>query len=176
MIFSNFTIVVKTRNILFLLFILLINISCQHLSEDQAEVTKKEPVILWVTGNYILKSKYGTYYENWGMIDSSRYSGLGYYMDTLNVDTLFRQRMNLVKTNKDVKMYFNVKNQNNNKDVEFTLTKEENSVFTFENPFRDYPSVITYKLLNDTSINVIMFGFKNNKEKREDFIITKISR
>ena len=71
-------------------------------------------------------------------------------------------------------MYFNVKNQNDNKSVEFTLTKEENNTYTFENPFRDYPSIIIYKILNDSTVNIVMRGFKNENEKKEDFIITKI--
>lgn len=165
---------VKTHHTVILLFILFIAASCSNKSDKQNTYEQKIEPIHWVEGHFILKSKYGTYYENWDMNDSLNYSGLGYYMDTLNIDTLFRQRMNLIKSSKGTTMFFNVKNQNDNKDVEFKLTKEENRIFTFENPFRDYPSVVTYKFLNDTSINVVMFGFKNNEEKKEDFIITKI--
>jgi hypothetical protein len=130
-------------------------------------------VINWISGNYMLKSNYGNYSENWKKIDSVTYYGLGYFMDAENTDTLFRQRMKLHQTSEGVFMYFNVKNQNDNKDVEFRLTKQENKVFTFENPFRDYPSIVIYKILSDTSVNVVMNGFKNGKEKKEDFIIVK---
>lgn len=115
----------------------------------------------------------GNYYENWEKQDSVTYYGLGYFLDTENEDTLFRQRMKLIQTPDGIFMYFNVKNQNDNKEVEFRLTKQENKVYTFENPFRDYPSIITYKILSDTAINVKMNGFMKGKEKREDFIITK---
>jgi len=131
------------------------------------------PGMKWVTGNYTLKSKHGDYYENWKQIDSVHFEGLGYFMDEDNMDTLFRQSMKWSETDKGVFMLFNVKNQNDNKDVEFKLTKQENHVFTFENAFRDYPSIITYKILNDTSINVVMLGFKDNQEKKEDFVIVK---
>jgi hypothetical protein len=130
-------------------------------------------VINWISGNYMLKSNYGNYSENWKKTDSVTYYGLGYFMDAENTDTLFRQRMKLHQTSEGVFMYFNVKNQNDNKDVEFRLTKQENRVFTFENPFRDYPSIVIYKILSDTSVNVVMNGFKNGKEKKEDFIIVK---
>lgn len=133
----------------------------------------KSSSLNWVTGNYTLKSEYGNYYENWKKIDSITYYGLGYYMDVENMDTLFRQRMRLQQTPEGVFMQFNVKNQNDNKDVEFRLTKQDNKTFTFENAFRDYPSIVTYKLLTDSTINVVMHGFKNGKEKKEDFIITK---
>lgn len=131
------------------------------------------PSIKWLTGCYNMKSKYGNYTENWVNKDSMSYIGLGYFLDNETQDTLFRQSMKLEQTLEGVFMYFNVKNQNNNKDVEFRLTKQENKRFTFENPFRDYPSIITYKILNDTSVNVVMYGFKNGEEKKEDFIITK---
>jgi hypothetical protein len=81
--------------------------------------------------------------------------------------------MKLQQTREGLFMFFNVKNQNDNKEVEFRLTKQDNQTYTFENPFRDYPSIVTYKILTDTTINVVMHGFKNGKEKKEDFIITK---
>ena len=121
----------------------------------------------------MLSSSHGNYYENWEKIDSVTYYGLGYFMDTENQDTLFRQRMKLQQTPEGTFMYFNVKNQNDNKDVQFRLTKQENRVFTFENPFRDYPSIVSYKVLSDTAINIVMRGFKNGKEKKEDFVINK---
>lgn len=133
----------------------------------------KPEALNWVTGNYKLKSDYGKYFENWEKIDSVTYLGFGYFMDADNEDTLFRQRMKLQQTADGLFLFFNVKNQNDNKDVEFRLTKLDNKTYTFENPFRDYPSIVTYKLLNDTSINVVMRGFKKGEEKIEDFVITK---
>lgn len=133
-----------------------------------------KPVALnWVTGNYKLASKYGKYFENWEKMDSVTYLGFGYFMDADNEDTLFRQRMKLQQTSEGLFLFFNVKNQNDNKDVEFRLTKLDSKTYTFENPFRDYPSIVTYKLLTDTSINVVMRGFKKGEEKIEDFVITK---
>lgn len=133
----------------------------------------KSKSLNWITGNYTFKSSHGNYYENWEKVDSITYYGLGYFMDEDNEDTLFRQRMKLHQTSEGLFMFFNVKNQNDNKDVEFRLTKHDNKIYTFENPFRDYPSIVTYKLMTDTTINVVMRGFKNGKEKIEDFVITK---
>ncbi len=149
-------------------------ISCSNNENTSKSNELKTPNFKWINGNYILKSLYGTYYENWEKNDSLNFKGFGYYMDSTNTDTLFRQAMNLENTPKGIFMYFNVKNQNDNKTVEFKLTKEENNSYTFENPFRDYPSIIIYKILNDTAINVVMRGFKNENEKKEDFIITKV--
>ncbi len=148
-------------------------ISCSD-EKNRPESSREKPTpFSWISGNYFLKSSYGNYFENWEKQDSITYYGLGYFLDTENEDTLFRQRMKLLQNPEGVFMFFNVKNQNDNKDVEFKLTKQEGNVFTFENPFRDYPSIITYKILSDTSINVVMEGFMKGKQKKEDFIITK---
>lgn len=148
-------------------------ISCSEINVESEKTDTKITPIKWIIGDYKLKSDYGNYFEKWIMQDSLTYSGFGYFLDTENQDTLFRQSMKLKQELETIYMYFNVKNQNDNKDVEFKLTKQEGKVYTFENPFRDYPSIVTYKILSDTSINVVMYGFKNGKEKKEDFIITK---
>lgn len=155
------------------LVVIIFTTSCSIENKEEAKKINKPPLIKWISGNFSLKSGYGNYFENWNAIDSVTHHGFGYFMDSENMDTLFRQSMRLHQTQEGVFMYFNVKNQNDNKDVEFRLTKQENTFFTFENPFRDYPSIITYKILSDTSVNVVMNGFKDGKEKKEDFIITK---
>ena len=147
--------------------------SCSEEKKQLDNIDVKTARFSWISGNYYLKGSYGNYFENWEKQDSITYYGLGYFLDTENADTLFRQRMKLFQTPDGVFMYFNVKNQNDNKDVEFKLTKQENNVFTFENPFRDYPSIVTYKILTDTTVNVVMEGFLKGKEKKEDFIIEK---
>jgi hypothetical protein len=147
--------------------------SCSDENQEFEKKSDTKTMINWISGNYKLTSNYGNYFENWEKIDSVTHFGFGYFMDSENTDTLFRQRMKLQQRPNGVFMYFNVKNQNDNKEVEFRLTKQENKVFTFENPFRDYPSIVIYKILSDTSVNVVMNGFKNGKEKKEDFIITK---
>jgi hypothetical protein len=147
--------------------------ACSSEQKQSEPLIQAAKPIRWISGNYTLKSQYGNYCESWQKIDSVTYYGSGYFMDSTNIDTLFEQRMKLFQTADVVHLFFNVKNQNDNKDVEFRLTKQENKTFTFENAFRDYPSIVTYKILSDTTVNVVMRGFKEGKEKKEDFIITK---
>lgn len=141
--------------------------------EHETSKSVSKPLFEWITGDYYFKANYGDYFESWKTTDHETYYGFGYFLDRENRDTLFRQRMKLLIQQDGVFMYFNVKNQNDNKDVEFRLTKQENKIYTFENPFRDYPSIVTYKILSDTSVNVVMFGFKNGEAKKENFIISK---
>ncbi len=160
--------------IISLIITLFILFSCSNAEINKMTNADAEKQFLWIEGNYLFKSSFGgIYFENWKKIDSLNYNGLGYYMDSTNVDTLFRQAMNLEKTANGVYMHYHVKNQNDNKVVEFKLTKQDNQMYTFENSFRDYPSIITYKIINDTSVNVVMRGFKKGAEKKEDFIISK---
>ena len=167
-------IILKTQtNILNCIVALFFLTACYDQHQETSQVLDNPSSFKWISGNYQLNSDFGNYTEKWKQEDSCTYFGFGCFLDNENHDTLFRQRMKLQQTPEGVFMYFNVKNQNDNKDVEFRLTKQERKLFTFENPFRDYPSIITYKILSDTIVNVVMFGFKNGKEKKEDFIITK---
>lgn len=167
-------IILKTQIHIFNCIVVLFFLTaCSDQSQDETKSLDKVSSFEWISGNYRLISNYGNYTEKWKKVDSLTYFGLGYFLDNDNHDTLFRQRMKLMQTAEGVFMYFNVKNQNDNKDVEFRLTKQERKLFTFENPFRDYPSIVTYKILSDTTVNVVMLGFKNGKEKKEDFIMTK---
>lgn len=71
-------------------------------------------------------------------------------------------------------MFYDVKGQNENKETEFVLTNNTDNKFVFENPFRDFPSIMEYRLLGDTLIEVTERGFVNNKEKIRHFSLTKI--
>ena len=175
MCFINTTfIILKTQIHIFNCIVVLFFLTaCSDETQGISKSSEKTTSFRWITGNYKLISKFGNYTEIWKKEDSSTYFGLGFFLDNENHDTLFRQRMKLMQTPDGVFMYFNVKNQNDNKDVEFRLTKQERKLFTFENPFRDYPSLVTYKIISDTTVNVVMLGFKNGKEKKEDFIISK---
>lgn len=161
------------KRIFALLIVFTVLASCNNSNDARMETNCTTKFTSWISGKYKLTTNHGNYYENWEKLDSVNYKGIGYFMNVENDDTLFRQSMKWSENENGVYMIFNVKNQNDNKDVEFKLTKHERNIYTFENAFRDYPSIITYKILNDTSVNVVMYGFKDKEEKKEDFIITK---
>jgi hypothetical protein len=48
-------------------------------------------------------------------------------------------------------------------------------MYVFENPFRDFPSIMQYKIMGDSVIEVIQRGFEKNKEKVVEYKATKIN-
>lgn len=92
-------------------------ISCSGEKKDQKSINEKHMNFPWMTWNYFLKGCYGNYFENWRKQDSGIYYGLGYFLDSENEDTLFRQRMKLLQNPEGIFMYFDFKNQNDKRKV-----------------------------------------------------------
>lgn len=142
---------------------------CGDRSSDNAK--EKEEPIEWITGTYHYSNEYGVYTESWEKTGEYEYTGKGYFLHS--GDTSFLMRMKLFRDDKVIKMDYNVKAQNEGKNVQFVLTKHDKGLFVFENPFRGFPSIMQYKLLGDTAINIVERGYENNKDRVQDFIVIK---
>ncbi len=130
----------------------------------------------WIEGKYIvMNDEAGFYYEEWIKVDKNNYTGIGYALTRDCIDTVFSMKMRLIHEKEKTTLFYDVKNQNENKETEFTLTKGENNVYVFENPFRDFPSIMQYKILGDSVIEVTERGFAKNKEKVIEYRATKMN-
>lgn len=126
----------------------------------------------WFEGNYEYTNDYGIYREYWKKKSSEEYIGKGYFLH--KGDTSFLMRMKLYKEEGSIKMDYNVKGQNEGKTVLFTLSKFKDGIYVFENPFRGFPSIMEYRILNDSIITVTEKGFEGQKEENQKFTIKKI--
>ena len=117
----------------------------------------------------------GFYYEEWFKVDDNNYNGTGCFLTRDCVDTIFSIKMRMIHEKDKTILFYDVKDQKENKETEFTLTKGENNIYVFENPFRDFPSIMQYKIIGDSVIEVIERGFANNKEKVVEYRATKIN-
>lgn len=130
----------------------------------------------WIEGKYIVvNDQSGFYYEEWKKIDKNNYTGTGCFLTRDCVDTIFSIKMRLMHEEEKTTLFYDVKDQKESKETEFTLTKSENNVYVFENPFRDFPSIMQYKIFGDSVIEVTQRGFEKNKEKVADYKATKIN-
>ncbi len=130
----------------------------------------------WIEGKYIvMNDQAGFYYEEWIKVDENNYNGTGYALTRDCIDTVFSMKMRLMHEKDKTTLFYDVKNQNENKETEFTLTKGENNVYVFENPFRDFPSIMQYKILGDSVIEVTERGFAKNKEKVIEYRATRMN-
>ncbi|MBK7668532.1 MAG: hypothetical protein IPJ32_15050 [Sphingobacteriaceae bacterium] len=141
-----------------------------------ADMDSTSSAFKWIEGKYIVINEgAGFYYEEWFKIDNNNYTGTGYALTLDCVDTVFSMKMRLMHEKDKTTLFYDVKNQNENKETEFTLTKGENNVYVFENPFRDFPSIMQYKILGDSVIEVTERGFAKNKEKVIEYRATKMN-
>lgn len=153
----------------------LIFIGCSNESEIIENLSPQNKISTWIDGKYLFNDgDAGFYFEEWSRKDSTEYIGKGFYLTRDYVDTLFQMNMRLLLQPKKTTMLYDVKGQNENKETEFVLTNNTNNKFVFENPFRDFPSIMEYRLLGDTLIEVTERGFVNNKEKIRHFSLIKI--
>ena len=129
----------------------------------------------WIEGKYIvMNDQAGFYYEEWTKIDNNNYNGTGYALTRDCIDTVFSMKMRLMHEKDKTTLFYDVKDQNKNKETEFTLTKGENNIYVFENPFRDFPSIMQYKVFGDSVIEVTERGFAKNKEKVIEYRAVKM--
>lgn len=135
--------------------------------------TKSKDSFHWPTGKYIYVTNEGMFFEEWVKIDSLTFKGSNFFISKAKNDTLFSMTMKLVRGKEKTNMYFKLKGATN-ADSEFTLTKEDGNLYVFENPFHDYTSIMQYKILGDTAIEVTERGFVKNKEREERYTMKKI--
>jgi hypothetical protein len=142
--------------------------------ENKAIELKDSTNIKWVEGVFEFNGDNGIYREKWKKISNTEYLGFGYFF--LKSDTLFKMQMKLYKVDDDFKMSYLVNGQNEGKESNFTLTSKSDNEFVFENPFRSFPTIIKYKFTGDSIIEIHESGFEDKKEKRKEFVLTKVKK
>jgi hypothetical protein len=147
---------------------------------DQANVSENETSasigFKWIEGKYVVvNDQSGFYSEEWIKTDPDNYHGVGYFLTRDCVDTLLSIKMRLMHEQDKTILFYDVKDQKKKTETEYTLTKGENNIYVFENPFRDFPSIMQYKIIGDSVIEVTQRGFYANKEKVIDYRATKIN-
>ena len=137
------------------------------------ETIKTKDNFHWPIGKFIFVTKEGMFFEEWVKSDSVTFKGSNFFINKAKNDTLFTVTMKLTRGKEKTSLLFKLKGENN-KDSEFTLIKEDENLYVFENPFHDYTSIMQYKILGDTAIEVTERGFVKNKEREEKYIMKKI--
>jgi len=152
--------------------------SCGSGSEATTEITSIDSSATsfnWIEGKYlVMNDQSGFYYEEWEKADANNYTGKGYFIKQSGTDTLYSVKMRLIHEKDKTILFYDVKDRKETKETEFTLTKGENNVYVFENPFRDFPSILQYKIMGDNTIEVTERGFEKNKEKVVTYLARKI--
>lgn len=142
--------------------------------ENKITELKDTTNLKWIEGVFEFTGDMGTYREHWKKISDTEYDGFGYFF--FKSDTSFKMQMKLYKVDDDFKMSYLVSNQNEGKESNFTLTTKNGNEFVFENPFRKFPTIMKYKFIGDSMIEVHESGFEDKKEIKKDFVLTKVKK
>ncbi len=166
-----------TQFIIILLVLFLTSCSGPDTGINSADSTRTgDSSFKWIEGKYIVVHDLsGFYYEEWFKADNNNYKGTGYFLTRDCVDTILSIKMRLMHEKEKTTLFYDVKGSAESKETEFTLTKGENNIYVFENPFRDFPSIMQYKIIGDSVIEVTERGFEKNKEKVVEYKATKIN-
>jgi len=118
------------------ILIILLSMSC-----TQKNITRQN--FDWLTGSWIrTNDKEGNItYEHWTKISSVEYKGLGYTLQ--NGDTIFKEQLRLIKTNKEWSLEVSGVNEN---PTLFLLTNQTENSFFSENEFNEFPKIIEYSV------------------------------
>ncbi|MEJ2594690.1 MAG: DUF6265 family protein [bacterium] len=142
---------------------LLLSISCQ--SPNSSERIGELRVLLgtWETSD-------GTIFtEHWNVVNDSILSGMGF--SNYGTDTVFKESLKIFTLRDNIYYSANIKGHDH--EVVFRLEKTGNGRYwKFVNPDHDYPNIIEYRLLDDSTLETRTSTLAGTKEKT--FLMKKI--
>lgn len=126
----------------------------------------------WFIGRWENNSKEGNLSEIWTSENDSTFHGESYFV--IGKDTVFAESVKLQQKGKQLVYEVSVKDQNDEKPVEFAMTSSSDTQIVFENPKHDFPNKITYNKFPNDSLVAEIFGVKDGKAKSEQFAMKKV--
>ncbi len=127
----------------------------------------------WFLGRWENNSAEGTLSESWKKLNDSTFYGESYFV--IEKDTVFAETIHLEERNEKLLYIVTVPNQNEERPVTFTLTKNSKTQLIFENPSHDFPNKIIYNQVGTDSLVAEISGMKNGKEKSEFFKMKRVN-
>ena len=149
-----------------LLATLLIVVSCKNQASDE----KLNPA-QWILGSWEQQTDKGILTETWQRQNDSLFVGSCYFIN--QSDTLHTETIMLEQRDDSITYSANVKGQNNDKAVPFTLTTANTNSLVFENLKHDYPQKIVYQKNKSNGLVVTISGILQGKKSEEKYSFTK---
>lgn len=121
----------------------------------------------WIIGHWESKSDSTAFYENWEKISDSLYLGEAFVIESN--ETAFYEKISISKNKESIFYTAVVPDQNNRKQVPFTLISSNHSEIVFENKEHDFPNKIIYQKISPDSVVAKIEGIRNGKPHIEFF-------
>lgn len=126
----------------------------------------------WLLGDWEQKDSMGTLTESWQVLDDSTFAGKSLFITAKN-DTVHQETIELMQ-NGDFLIYSNtIKGENRDEPTQFQMREDQDSLLVFENPKRNYPKKIMYRLNKDASASISISGTQNGKQSTETYRLLK---
>jgi hypothetical protein len=153
-----------------LLFLVLALVSCKNSDSDKIE-KEKIKMAHWLLGTWENKSADGVLSEIWTKTNDSTYQAQSFFIkgkDTIHFETIVLQQVG-----EDLTYSANIKGQNEDKPVAFSLAETTENQLVFENQKHDYPQKISYQKAANNNLVTTISGLVNGKTSAEKYTLVK---
>ncbi len=125
----------------------------------------------WLIGQWEGVQGPGVYHEEWEKISDSEFKGRAYMIMKGEI-----KNVEILRLHCDGKeIYYTADVSHNPKPVSFKLTYLNETTAVFENPKHDFPQKITYEKKDNDSLLATIEGLKNDKIRKVEFYLKKIT-
>ena len=125
----------------------------------------------WMLGRWEqVESKGVVSFEEWEEVSDQEFIGRAFTLQ--GKDTVYREDLRL-EVEKG-KVYYIPTIPSNDGPVRFKMRTSGSKRATFENPAHDFPTVISYRLVEDTILHARISGVQNGKEGFKDFYMKRV--
>lgn len=149
----------KKINILFLLMLTLF--ACRQDKKTKLQTFE------WILGTWANYSEAHAVFESWTTGPDNQLLGKSYAID--GKDTIQLETIKLKEENGTFYYLPTVSNQNNGKEITFTLLLATDTSFIFQNPEHDFPQQIAYYRIGADSMLAILEGIHSDAKKQYRF-------
>lgn len=148
-------------------------IQCNNAGNTKTTNQSKLKQSEWLLGTWQMAANDYKIVEHWQKINHTLFTGASYYILN-NGDTPERETLKLLLNNDTLYYIPQVNNQNEGKEIPFREKSISANELSFENPLHDFPKLIRYRKLSDTSILAVVsagqksieFNYtRNNRQK-----------
>lgn len=153
-----------------LLFLVLAIVGCKNDDSDKNEKDKIKTAH-WLLGRWENKSADGVLSEIWTKTNDSTFQGQSYFIkdkDTIHFETIVLQQKG-----EDLTYNANVKGQNEDKPVTFSLTETTENQLIFESKKQEYPQKISYQKAPNNNLVTTISGLVDGKISTEKYTLVK---
>lgn len=152
------------KNIYILALFAAVFAACEKKAEKQpGQIEKAE----WFLGSWENKTPQGDLSESWEKVNDSVFNGQSYFIK--GKDTLFGETVVLSEQKGELLYTVTTKGQNGDLPVAFKMTGATANQLVFENPAHDFPTKITYRLINKDSLVAEISGKQGGKPASEAY-------